>query len=128
MPKTILDDDLDVFLANIADSCDYLTICSTEPTTYTEARTTYKLAEVELDEGDGNGDYTIGDGDASGRKLTISEQADMSVTATGEANWVCLVKSGDTSLHVRTTCTAQNLTSGNTVTCPTWDIELADPT
>lgn len=83
------------------------------------------LADVTLTAGDGNGDYTIANGDTSGRKLTVAQQASITIDASGDATHVCL-DDGSTLLYV-TTCTTQTLTSGGTVTVPAFDIEIADP-
>lgn len=71
------------------------------------------------------GDFTKADGTTNGRKLTIAAKSNVSVTATGSATHVALVD-GTNLLYV-TTVTAQTLTSGNTVTVPTWTITIADP-
>jgi hypothetical protein len=124
MAKSVHNDVLDAMLDKIA-TANLLTVCSTQPTTRAEAATTYKLADVVVTAGDGNGDFTIADGDASGRKLTVAEQASIDVDDTGTAAHIALCD-GSTLLYV-TTCTSQSLTSGNTVTVPAWDIEVADP-
>ena len=66
------------------------------------------------------------DGDVSGRKLAVDEEADISITASGDATHVALASA--TVLYYVTTTTTQTLTSGGTVTVPTWDIEIADAT
>ena len=65
-------------------------------------------------------------GDVSGRKITVNQLTDQSITASGDATHIALC-SGSTLLYV-TTCTLQALSSGGTVTIPAWDIELADVT
>lgn len=124
MAKFANDDVMDAALAVVA-AGNILTVCSAQPTTRTEAVTTYKLADVTLTPGDGNGDFTITNGDASGRKVTISEQTDIPVDSTGTATHVAICD--DTRLLLVTTCTSQALTSGNTVTVPAFDDEIADP-
>jgi hypothetical protein len=84
------------------------------------------LADVVLTAGDGNGDYTIGNGDVSGRKVTVAQQAAVPVDSSGTATHVCL-DDGTTLLAV-TTCTSQALTAGNTVTVPAVDFEFLDVT
>lgn len=69
----------------------------------------------------------LADGDVSGRKLTVPANSSVSVTTTGSAARVCLVNSSGSVVTYVTTCTAQTLTSGNTVTIPAFDIEVADP-
>ncbi|MBW1709927.1 MAG: hypothetical protein JRG97_13315 [Deltaproteobacteria bacterium] len=127
MGKTAHNDVLDAMLDYIADNGDILTACSTEPTTYAEATATYKLADTTLTKGDGNGDYTIAEGDASGRKLTVAEQANFDVDTSGTAQHVAICDSVNSKLLYVTTCTGQALTSGNKVTVPAFDIEIADP-
>jgi len=69
--------------------------------------------------------FTKSTGTPNGRKTTVAQQSNVSVTATGSATHVCLID-GTTLLYV-TTVTAQTLTSGNTVTIPAWTITIPDP-
>lgn len=124
MAKAASDAVLDGALERIAEST-ILVVCTQEPTTHTEATTTYALADTALTAGDGNGDFVIANGDTSGRKVTTSEQASVPVDTTGSATHVALCTSTD--LRYVTTCTAQSLTAGNTVTIPAWKVEIADP-
>lgn len=80
------------------------------------------LATVTID----SGDFTQNDGDTSGRKITVAEQASISITASGTAVMVALTNGSDAVYYV-TTCTSQALESGGTVTVPAWDIELRAP-
>lgn len=124
MAKYANDDVMDAALDEIATGT-ILTVCSAQPTTRTEAVTTYKLADVTLTTGDGNGDFTIGNGDTNGRKISIAEQADIPVDSSGTATHVAICDGS--RLLLVTTCTSQALTSGNTVTVPTFDDEISDP-
>ncbi len=125
MAKATPDAILDLMLTGIATS-DHLYVCTSQPTTYAEASSTYALADVVLTPGDGNGDFVIANGDASGRKLTITEQADIDIDTSGTALHIALTEGGDTLMYV-TTCTSQALVDTGTVTVPAWDIEIADP-
>ena len=87
MAKWCSDTYLDVFLQGIDDST-LLTVCSAQPTTYAEASSTYKLADVVMTAGAGNGDYTLANGDASGRKLTVLQQTNMDIDSSGTATHV----------------------------------------
>ena len=78
MAKWANDSAMDAMLQWI-DDADTLTVCSAQPTTYAEATSTYKLADVTLTAGDGGGDYTIANGDVSGRKLTVAQQASVPI-------------------------------------------------
>ena len=77
--------------------------------------------------GDGNGVYTIADGDVNGRKLTVAEQIDLTVDNGGSATHVSICDSANQKVLLVTTCSMQNLTAGNTVTVPTFKDEIADP-
>lgn len=102
-----------------------LVVCSSQPTTYTEANATYALADVVID----SGDFTKANGDTSGRKITISAQNGVVIDTSGTALHVALVSTGDSTLRYVTTCTSQALTANgsNTVNVPAFKIEIADP-
>jgi hypothetical protein len=127
MAKWANDNVMDAALAYVDDAT-LLTVCSAQPTTYAEASSTYKLADVVMTAGAGGGDYTLANGDSSGRKLTVAQQANMDIDSSGDATHVALSISGSSTLVYVTTCTTQTLTAGGTVTVPAWDIEIADPT
>ena len=122
MAKWQIDAMLDTSLQYIEDNTTQLCVCSAQPTTYTEAITTYKLAiKVGLTGTDFTGPV---DGDTSGRKTTVNTAIDMAIDSSGDATHIALCSAG-TLLYV-TTCTLQSLTAGGTVTSPAWDIEIAD--
>jgi len=128
MAKSAHDDVLDALLNYVADNTKRITVCSTQPTTYTEANATYKLADVDTTEGVGNGDFSLANGDTNGRKLTVAQQADVPVDSSGTAQHIALLDVDNSKLLAVTTCTSQALTSGNTVTIPAFDLEVGDPT
>lgn len=107
------------------DQCDLMTVCNAEPTTYTEATSTFKLADVALTP---DTDFTKANGDTNGRKVTIAAKSAVPVDTSGTATHVAIVRSTGTTLRYVTTCTSQALTAGNTINIPAWDIEVADPT
>lgn len=125
MSKFVPDSTLDSFLDIIADDGLRAHICSTQPTTYTEATTTFQLGTATLTAGDGNGDWVIADGDTSGRKLTMSQQTSITIDNTGTAQHIAITDATDT-LYAVTTCTSQAVTSGNTATINAFDIEISD--
>ena len=100
-----------------------VSVCSTQPTTYAEATSTYMLA-------DNNGltstDLALNDGDTSGRKITLSEQATLTIDASGTAAHIAWWGSSGSTLLFVTTCTTQVLTTGGTVTIPAHDFEIRD--
>ena len=120
MAKFASDTELNALLDKVATGT-ILTVCSAQPTTRTEAVTTFKLADVTVD----SGDFTKANGDVSGRKVTVAQQSDVPVDSNGTATHVAICD-GSNLLYV-TTCTSQVLTSGNTVTVPVWKIEVSDP-
>jgi hypothetical protein len=122
MAKSVHDSVLDGAF-DILDQANLMTVCNAEPTTRTEAITTFKLADVAMTV---NSDYTKANGDTSGRKVTVAAKSSVAVDTSGTATHVALVD-GTNLLYV-TTCTSQALTSGNTVNFPAWDVEIADPT
>ena len=125
MGKFVKDSVMDLALADIA-TCTLLSVCSGAGTPTDGTLAAVTLASVALTAGDGNGDYVIADG-ASGRKVTVAQQADIAITgATADATHVVLSLGGVVKLV--TTCTTQTLTNGGTVTVPTFSNTIADPT
>lgn len=124
MTKFMADPVPDAMLAKIA-TCTRMVICSAQPANFAGIAAV-AIADVALTAGDGNGDYTIANGDTNGRKLTIAAQPDIPIDSNGDANHVVL--DDGTTLQYGTTCTTQSLTSGGSVSTPAWDIEVNDPT
>jgi hypothetical protein len=124
MAKTVHDDVLDGAF-DVLDQANLMIACSAQPTSRTEAVTTYALADVAMTV---NTDYTKANGDISGRKVTVAAKSTVLIDTSGTATHVALVD-GTRLLYV-TTCTSQALTANgsNTVNFPAWDIEIADPT
>ncbi len=118
----INDDVLDAALDEIINATSkVLHICSQEPTTYTEASSTYTLGNKSAP--------TVGtkaDGDVSGRKCTISAITDGSVTGTDTATHWALVD-GSRLLATEALASSQSVTSGNDFTLTAIDIEFPDP-
>lgn len=116
----VLDEALDYLKANGNKLC----ACSTQPTTYTEAITTYMLAEVVMTTADFDGPAN---GSVSGRKLTVKEQVEMDITNSGDVQHLALVDTVAEVLLYVTTCFVRSILSGNKITVPDWNIELRDP-
>lgn len=123
MAKAIPDAVLDVLLQEIATGT-RMVVCSGQPANFAGIAAV-ALADVTLTAGDGNGDFTIANGDTSGRKLTVAQQSSVVIDASGDATHVSI--DDGTNLLAVTTCTTQSLTSGGTVTVPAFDIEVSDP-
>lgn len=124
MAKFAVDAVLDGSLDVVA-TATKLVVCSAQPTTYTEANSTYALADVVID----SGDFTKANGDTSGRKVTVGAQSSVLIDTSGTATHVALVITASSTLLYGTTCTSQALTANgsNTVNVPAFDIEIADP-
>jgi hypothetical protein len=122
MAKSVHDDVLDGAF-DVLDQGDIMTVCTTEPTTRTQAVTTYALADVAMTP---NTDYTKANGDTSGRKCTVAAKSGVTVDTSGTALFIAICDA--TRLLYVTTCTSQVLTAGNTVNFPAWKVEIADPT
>ena len=98
-------------------------ICSQEPTTYTQATSTYTLGNETT--------ITISaptDGDTSGRKVTLSAISGASVTATGTATHYAITDTSNSRLLATGSISpSQAVTSGNTFSLTAVDIEIPDP-
>ena len=122
MGKSVHDTVLDGAF-EVLDAGNLMIACSAEPTTRTEAVTTYALADAVMTPVT---DYTKANGDTNGRKVTMAAKNAQAIDATGTATHIAIVDA--TNLLYVTTCTSQALTSGGTVSFPAWDVEIADPT
>ena len=102
-------------------ACTRISVLSAEPASIADITTTYMLATTSLT----GGDFTIADGDVSGRKDTVAQKASVPISFEGAATHVAIDDGTD---YIVTTCTSQMLYAGGTVTIPAWKREIADPT
>jgi hypothetical protein len=114
---------LDALLNYVQDNVETLHICSTLPTTYTEATVTYDLgnkASPTMAEPSDRG--------GGGRESVVSAITDGSVTATGTADFWALVKDSATStlLAAGDLSAPQAVTSGNTFTLTSFAVGVPD--
>lgn len=109
----------------IYDNATRLVVTSAQPANFAGIAAV-ALADVVMTPGAGSGDFTLANGDTSGRKLTVLAQNGVVIDTTGTATHVCL--DNGTLLLSCTTCTSQALTAANTVNVPAYDLEIADPT
>lgn len=113
----------DLALAELDGATSTLYICSSEPTNYTQASSTFALGN--------KASISIGapaDRSPTGRKVTVAAVTDGTVTATGTATHWALTKSGTTLMATGALSASQAVTSGNTWTSPAFDIGIADAT
>lgn len=124
MVATMHDDIQDAALQYIIDNCENLYICSAQPTTFTEAATTYKLGTKATP--------SIGSpqaGDVSGRKAIVAAITDGVVNSAGDATWWALTDDSLSKLLIAQELTALvAVVTGSPFTLDALDIEFPDPT
>lgn len=99
-----------------------LDICSTEPTTYAEATSTYTLGN--------EGTLSIGspaDRTGGGREVTVAAISDASVTGTGTAAFYAITNGSDTLYATGSLSSSQGVSSGNTFSLGSFTIGIPDP-
>jgi hypothetical protein len=121
---TLNDRVYDEGLSTLVSEADRVDICGTEPTTYTEATSTYTL-------GNSTSVTLTGPaaGDTSGRKVTIPAISGASVTGSGTAAYFALTDTTASRLLATGSLSGggQSVTSGNTFSLTAVDIEIPDP-
>lgn len=122
MAKVIVDAVLDLPCAAIAE-CTEMYICSAEPTDRANA---ISLALASRTGMTGSNYTGPANGSVSGRRVTKNAESGMSISANGTANHVALCTGS--VLRAVTTCAAQALSSGGTVSTSAFDAEFRDPT
>jgi hypothetical protein len=123
MAKSVHDDVLDGALNIIKNNCTRMTLCSAQPTTYTEGNATFALADVTM----ASGDFTAANGDTNGRKLTVAAKAAVAVDVGGTGNHVALLDVTNSKLLYVTTCPSTAVALAGTVDIGSWKVEIADP-
>lgn len=110
---------LDPGLQYIKDNCILMVECSAQPANYSEATTTYALADVAMT----SDDFALAN-DSNGRKLTVSAKNGVTVDTPGAAICTALCSS-DTLLYV-TTHDSKSLV--DSVNIGSWKINNQQPT
>lgn len=112
----------DLALAEFDTNANRLDICSQEPTTYTQATSTYTLGnKTSLSVG------TPEDRTPNGRKVVVAAITDGSVTGNGTASHWAISKTGSSTLMATGSLSSnQVVTSGNTFTLAAFDIGIPD--
>jgi hypothetical protein len=117
LANAVFDDGLNTLTTNGT----RIDICSTEPTTYTEATSTYTL---------GNATSSVGspaDRVEGGREVTVASVSGASVTGTGTAAFYAITNGSDTLYVTGDLQTSQSVTSGNTFSLGSFTIGIPDP-
>lgn len=123
MTKFVDDASIDPAL-DVTATCIILRLCSGDPVDRAAAITA-TLASATMTAGSGSGSYLLADGDVSGRKLRVFQQADMAIAANGTA--ATLVLDDGATMRLKTDLTATIvLSTPGTVTSNEFDREIAD--
>ena len=103
-----------------------INICTTAPTSYAEATSTYMLAQsgTALT----STDFTLAGGAVDGRKCTIPATSALSVATSGTSAFVAVTGSSGSTLLLYAPCTTQALVTGNTVSTTAFDWTIRDAT
>jgi len=123
MAKFTHSDVLDGALNIIKNNSTRLIACSAQPTTYAEATSTYELADVTVS----SSDYTITNGDTSGRKLTRAAKSAVPVDVSGTVTHIAEVDVTNSKLLNVTTTASQGVSFGGTVDIGSFKNEIAAP-
>ena len=107
---------------NIVKAATSMVALSGQPGSYAAA-VAGKLCEAALVPAD----YTFAAGDISGRKVTVAAKAGLAVVAAGTADHVALLDPATSRLLYVTTCPAQALPAGGTVSFASWSVEVGAP-
>lgn len=113
----ILDAGLDLIAAGTV-----MTVCSAQPTTRTEAVTTYMLADEIM----AGGDFTKAD-DTTGRKLTVAAKSDSLIENSGTPTHIAICDATNLLAVTTTTGDALVANASNTVNFPSFVIHSPDP-
>lgn len=121
---TVHNDVYDAALDKIA-TATAVHVCTSEPANHAGIAAV-TVGNYTLTAGDGNGDWTVADGDTSGRKVTCGAQSGNNGTATGAANY--LAYTDGTTLLVTIAGDGDTVNSGSPFTIAAVDVlEIADP-
>jgi len=123
MADFLHDDVFDSGLSVLDTLVENLYICSTLPTTFLEASSTYKLGTKAAPTISAPGDRTGG-----GRKVTVSAITDGAISADGTAGFYALTDDSASKLLAQGDLAAtQVVTNGNVFTLTAFDIGIPDP-
>ncbi len=93
-----------------------------QPASYAAADTG-RLSEAAL----APADFALANGDISGRKVTVAAKSGLAVIAAGTVDHIALLDPVTTTLLYVTTCPAQAIVTGGTVSLGGWQVEINQP-
>jgi|TARA_R110000796_G_scaffold77648_1_gene173553 hypothetical protein len=112
---------LDGGLSTLTSNGTRIDICTTEPTTYAEATSTYTLGTSATTTG------SPADRSAGGREVTVAAVTDASVTGTGVAAFYAITNGSNALYATGGLSTSQSVTTGNTFSLGSFTIGIPDP-
>lgn len=116
---------LDNGLSSLKSEATHIYICSAEPTTFTEATSTYALGNKNFGAGNVIPGAIANGTPTNSRKVTTAAVTDGVVTATGSATKRALVDvTNSRLLAVTSLASSQNVTNGNPFTLTAGDLTL----
>lgn len=121
MGKWVAGEVLDGALAVIA-AADRMVAVAGQPASYADAWSG-RMAEASL----ASGDFSLQPGVGGGRRLAIAGKAGVAVVTPGTTDHVALLDSATSRLLYVTTCPAQALAAGGTVSFDPWSVEIGGP-
>jgi hypothetical protein len=122
MAKMISDAVMDVSLNDIKSNADKMHICSGQPDDYADVAA-HSLASVALD----SSDFTISDGDISGRKIRVAQKV-FTPGANGTIDMVVLVDESESAIKAIDTIASKAVANGVDITILAFDLwEIQDP-
>jgi len=125
MAATAPDTTIDALLDRIALST-VVHACTSAPANFAGIAAA-SVGNYTLTAGAGGASWTITNGDASGRKLTLAAQSGNNGTSTGAANFLAFADGS--TLHYVTDGSGETVNSGSPWTLASYDVaEVADPT
>ena len=121
MAKFASNDVMDAALAVVA-SANRLVVLAGQPGSYAAADSG-RLAEAPV----ASADFATGAASNGGRRLSVAAKAGLTALANGTADHVALLdETGQRLLYV-TTCPAQALVAGGSITVAAWQVEIGAP-
>ena len=121
MPKFASTDVLDGSL-NVVRTATRMVAVNGQPASFAAADAG-RLAEAPLT----SADFTLAAGDISGRKVSVAAKSGLAVIAAGTADHVALLDGVGNRLLYVTTCPAQAVVAGGTVSIAGWAVEIGAP-
>lgn len=117
---------MDTGLTSMEAAVDRIDICTQEPTTYTEATSTYTKGNKDHGAA-GTAFGAVGDRSPSGRKISSTAVTDGAVTGAGTVTHWAVSDVGATRLWATgALASSQVVASGNTFALPSFDIGMPD--